>query len=152
MDDLVTWPAPLRAYLAEALGEPYAIDRLGGMSMAAVYRVRAGDTSRIVKASPSPRETQLYEHGGEQLRRAAVLLPECYWLGRLDGVSWLALEDIPTPAPQPQRDIWQPDSRMVETVARIHTLSLHLPAALEALERRRWTDERAETTLVGRVA
>jgi hypothetical protein len=42
MSHVDDWPQPVRAHLRRAYGAPVGADRLGGMSLGRVYRLRDG--------------------------------------------------------------------------------------------------------------
>ncbi|MGD9893342.1 MAG: phosphotransferase [Dehalococcoidia bacterium] len=147
MEIFDAWPAPVTDHLRDVYGVPVAVEQPGGMSGASVHRVRFAMGSVIVKASVSPRESLFYRHAGERLERGGVFAPHLLWSGDGDGLHWLVLEDIPTPAPSPPSDRWFPNPDMVAMIARLHTLALDLPAALSTYKPWDWTVEVTESAL-----
>src|SRR5688572_6312768 len=148
VDSLVdSWPEQVRAHIRQTHGEPLAIERLGGMSVAQVYRVRVDGGSVIVKSSPRPAEATFYEHVADRLRQAGVPIPALALVVHVSGTSWLIVEDIPTLLPVPPADRWQPDSRVVAVLARLHRATrgwqLDFPPAAGG----RWTDQATDAAL-----
>lgn len=147
MDDPQAWPAAVTAHLAHQCGGPVTVTRLGGMSGASVWRARFAEASAIVKAGPSRRERLFYEHTGVVLDRAGVAMPRLLWSAESDGSNWLILEDIAAPFPVPPPEQWRPDPRMVAMLARLHSLTLDLPAELITYPAWDWTEQVTEAAL-----
>lgn len=150
MDTFDAWPVPVTDHLRRAYGDPVSVERLGGMSGAAVHRLRFADGSVIVKAGSgrrNRRESLFYRYAGDPLLRAGVSLPRLLWSAELPDGSWLVLEDIPTPVPVVLHDRWQPDARMVAMLARLHALALDLPDELATYEEWDWAEEVTDAAL-----
>jgi hypothetical protein len=142
-----TWPEPVIAYLRGAHGEPSSIERLGGMSVASVHRVRFADTSVIVKSSPRPAESLFYERIAPQLREAAVPIPTQDWVGHVGGGHWLVLEDIPAPFVALPPDRWQPDPRVVAVLTRLHRTTRDIALDFPESPPHHWTDHATQAAL-----
>jgi aminoglycoside phosphotransferase (APT) family kinase protein len=140
VDHWAGWPAAITEHLRRVHGEPQAVERLGGMSVARVYRVRFDRLSLVVKTSPRPAESRFYERVADRLRAAGVPIPRLEWLAHFPDSYWLVLEDIPNPLPAPPPDHWRPDPRVVAVLVRLHrvtrTWSLDSPEA----RAHTWTD------------
>lgn len=147
LSDFPDWPPSVRDYLRAAYGEPIKLRRLGGMSLARVYRVRFPATSVIVKASPSPKETVFYERAAGPLRRAGIPTPHLEWSAHQDNSHWLILEDIPNPLPIPRRDDWRADPSLLAVLCRLHTAQFHRRLELPGLYAPMWTDAMTDAAL-----
>lgn len=121
-------------------GTPVAIERLSGMSLSSVWRVRCIESSAIVKVSPSSYEAHFYEHVAPSLRAASVPIPELELVLHEPDAHWLVIEDIPEPLPAPRPDVWQPDDRIVAILARLHMTTRAQPPNLPEPPARAWTD------------
>ncbi len=146
IDDFADWPEPVRDHLQRGYGDPVQVDRLGGMSLARVYRARFGGISLIVKASPSTKETFFYERAAGPLGQAGVPTPRLEWSAHLPGGCWLILEDIPDPLPI-RWDHYQPDLRMVAVLCRLHAATFEAPTELPDLYTPRWTNSMTRAAL-----
>lgn len=144
MEDFTIWPEPVRQHIRELYGEPTAVERLGGISLGSVYRVRFQNASVIVKANPGPREARFYATVAPALRERGVPCPALEWSGHVAGAYWMILEDVPYPLP-PER--WHADPEMLAVLGRLHTATLALPPAESDLFRPAWTDDITEAAL-----
>jgi hypothetical protein len=88
------WPGRILDEATRLCGGSPAVERLGGMSGAGVFRAR-GRRSVIVKATTSANEPLFYEAVAPRLRAAGVPIPDLFALHRLDGRTWLFIEDVP---------------------------------------------------------
>ncbi len=147
MDLLASWPEPVVAYLRRACGEAVAVERLGGMSVARVYRARFPTGSVVIKASPRPAEAHFYETIAGRLRAAAVPIPRLAWLAHLPGADWFILEDIPDPLPTPPSDHGRPDPRVVAVLARLHRTTRDWTLDFPESPARSWTADATDTAL-----
>jgi aminoglycoside phosphotransferase (APT) family kinase protein len=144
MEYFSNWPEPVRRHIRGTYGEPTAVERLGGMSLGAVYRVRFQGASAIVKATPGTREARFYATVAPALREQGVPCPALEWSEHVAGASWLILEDVPHPLP-PGR--WLADPEMLAVLSRLHTATLAHPPLESDLFRPAWTDEITEAAL-----
>jgi aminoglycoside phosphotransferase (APT) family kinase protein len=144
IDHYPTWPEPVRRHIRESYGEPTAVERLGGMSLGSVYRVRFQSASAVVKANPGPREARFYATTAPALRERGVPCPALEWSGHVAGAYWMILEDVPHPLP-PER--WLADPEMLAVLGRLHTTTLAHPPPESDLFRPAWTDEITEAAL-----
>lgn len=130
-----------------AHGTPVAVERLAGMSLSGVWRVRFALGSVIVKAGPSPFEARFYERAAPALRAAGVPIPELELAHHEPDTNWLVIEDIPEALPVAQADIWQPDPRIVAILARLHATTRAEPPDLPEPPAHAWTDEMTRAAL-----
>jgi aminoglycoside phosphotransferase (APT) family kinase protein len=147
MDDRAAWPAALTEQLHRMYGIPRSVERLGGMSVAAVYRVRFAGGSVVVKVSAARQESLFYERVAPRLRPMGIPIPALEWSAEAEGRHWLVLEDIPAPLPVAHGEAWAPDPRMVAVLARLHVQDLDVPASLFVREEWRWTDAMTDGAL-----
>ncbi len=126
-----------------AYGEPLAVERLGGMSVASVWRVRFAAASLIVKVSRRGAERSFYERIAPVLREAGVPIPLLEWSGSSEGNHWLVLEDLPAELDSPAGQAWTPDPRMMNVLARLHLATRDLALDLEP-PGIRWTESVSE--------
>jgi len=147
VNELAAWPADVTRRLADTVGEPEAVEPLGGMSGSEVYLVRGARDSVVLKVSAGPREARFYTRVAPHLRPAGIPIPDLVWYEHVADRHWLILEHIPTPLPIPHRDSWSPDPRMVAVLARLHALPIDAPPADFRREEWRWTDAMSEAAL-----
>lgn len=108
------------AYLREHHGEPTAIDRLSGMSVASVYRVHCARGSVVAKVSRRPGEAAFYREIAPRLAESGVNTPRVELVLEVLGDRWVVMEDVagrPDFAP-PER--WQPHPGVMAVLARLH--------------------------------
>lgn len=141
------WPERLQAWFTATLGVPRTTERLAGMSLNSVWRVRFDDASVIVKAGPSAHEAHFYERVASSLRLASIPIPDLYHSFHEPERHWLLIEDIPRPLPIPSPDDWQPDDRIVTILARLHAATRARPPDLPAREPHRWRPEATSSAL-----
>src|SRR5215211_2275826 len=60
VNEFAAWPADVTRRLADTVGEPEAVEPLGGMSGSEVYLVRGARDSVVLKVSAGPREARFY--------------------------------------------------------------------------------------------
>lgn len=120
-EQVVNWPDGLVRLVETVLPAPWDVERLGGMSESRVYRVRNAGASLIAKVSPSSAEHTFYSTYAPSLRDAGVGMPELLAAVEFDGFHSLLLEDLPHTLVVRRDDAWQPDRRVLETLARLHT-------------------------------
>src|SRR5215213_2453034 len=147
MSDLAMWPTEVTRRLAGAVGDPDAVEPLGGMSGFEVYRVRGTRGSVVLKVSAGPREARFYTRIAPQLRPAGIPIPDLVWYGSLADRHWLVLEDIPAPLPISHRDEWTPDPRLVSVLAKLHARPIDATPEDFRREEWRWTDVMSEAAL-----
>lgn len=111
-----TWPEAIRRFVHEACGLPAGVERLGGMSGARVFRVRAAGGSIIIKAA-APAEVRFYRAVAPVLARYGVATPALRWSTEETADHWLVLEDVPHPLP---RERWTADPEVLAMLARLH--------------------------------
>jgi hypothetical protein len=138
---------PVRDFLNQRIGRQASVERLGGMSVARVYRVRSAGRSVVVKTSPRTAEARFYERVAEPLRRAGVPAPRLEHLTWTPDGPWLVIEDIPAPFPTPSADSWQPDMRVMAVLARLHRATRAWTPDFPDAPPRAWTDQATETAL-----
>lgn len=141
------WPVAVVAHLRLRYGEPLAVERLGGMSLGRVYRVRFASRSVIVKTSPVSAEADFYRSVAGWLRAAGVPIPELELAVDLSDSHWLVLEDIPAPLSPVQQDRWWQDERMLMALARLHATTRGWTLDAPAAPVRTWTDRVTDTAL-----
>lgn len=144
MEHFSNWPEPVCRHIQATYGDPTAVERLGGMSLGAVYRVPFQDASAIVKSNPGPREARFYATVAPALRQQGVPSPALEWSEHVAGAYWMILEDVPHPLP-PER--WLADPEMLAVLGRLHTATLAHPPPEADLFRPAWTDEITEAAL-----
>lgn len=147
MNQLPPLPPALAAVFTATYGPTMSVESLSGMSPATVARVRFANASVIVKVSPSPRETLVYERLGPAMRAAGVQMPELLWSAHLPDGHWLVIEDLPHAVPIQPREAWRPDARMVALLLRLHRLDLQIPPALLTIDPPAWTDAMNDAAL-----
>jgi hypothetical protein len=147
VDHWSDWPEPVTEQLRRAHGEPLAVERLGGMSVARVYRVRFPERSAIVKTSPRPAEARFYESVAGRLRSAGVPIPRLEWVAHLADGHWLVLEDIPNPLPAPPPDRWRPGPRVVAVLVRLHRTTRQMSLDFPDARAHAWTDDATAAAL-----
>lgn len=140
-DSFERWPEEVRAHTLGAWGEPTSVERLGGWSLARVYRMRVAGTSFVVKTSPNSTESTFYERASPTLRAAGVPIPTLEWSCHLPDAHWLIIEDLPGTLPVPHRDHWQPDPRITAILARLHAATRGWTDAVPLSRWRIWSDE-----------
>lgn len=141
------WPEPVIAHLRDTHGGPVSVERLGGMSVATVYRVRFARSSVVVKTSPRPAESFFYESVAPRLREAGVPIPALECVVHLADGHWLVLEDIPGSFPVLPLDRWQPDPRVVAVLARLHRTTRDTALDFPESPARSWSDHVTEAAL-----
>lgn len=140
MPNTETWPASLLVHLRATHGEPHAIERLGGMSVARVYRADFADGTVVVKGSPRPGETLFYEHIAGKLRDAGVPIPRVEWSGHFGDEHWLVIEYLPNPVSWAPADHWRPHPEVITTLARLHRATRGWPPETHPAPIYAWTD------------
>jgi hypothetical protein len=143
------WPPALIDYLGRIHGTLSAVDALGGMSAGRVWRARfeRNAATVIVKRSLSPAEARFYEQAAGPLLRAGVPGPRLEWALHLADAHWLVLEDIPAPLPFQNSAGWQPDSRVVTILARLHAATRAAPPMLPDASPQTWTNATTDAAL-----
>lgn len=124
-----------------------AIERLSGMSLSGVWRVRFGAGSLIVKSSPSSFESRFYEGVAPALRRAGVPIPALEHVHHEPDSHWLVIEDVAEPLSPSRIADWRPDPRVVAILARLHATTRAQPPSLPGSSDRAWTDAMTEAAL-----
>lgn len=141
------WPEPVRARIRQPHGPPLAVERLGGMSVARVFRVHVDGGSLVVKSSPRPAEAAFYEQVAARLRQHGVPIPALFWSAHLDGLHWIFLEDVPSPLAVPPPDRWEPDPRVTSVLARLHQATHDWNPGLPEHAGGRWTESATAETI-----
>jgi aminoglycoside phosphotransferase (APT) family kinase protein len=141
------WPEEVRAHVLGTWGEPSGVERLGGMSLARVYRLRVAGASFVVKTSPDPTEAAFYAHMAPALRGAGVPIPTLEWSCHLPGAHWLIIEDLPGMLPPPNRETWRPDPRITTILARLHRATRGWAEPLPPSRWPVWTDDLTDAAL-----
>lgn len=106
----------------------YTLERLGGLSGWAVYRLRSGRGEAVLKTAVSPNEARLY------LRRAGVGIPLLEAYGQSEEGAWLLLEWIPERMPRAR---WLADPEVLDLLRRVH--GFRQPRDWPEAFRPRWT-------------
>lgn len=138
------WPKVVQDFLRDYCGPLVAVERLGGMSGARVYRARGRHHSAIVKENASDREASVYQRLASSLHDAGIETPHLMFAYIERGKHWLILEAIPNQLP---RDRWDADPAVLAMLSRLHALSLTLPADAPDLFVPRWTDPMTDQAL-----
>ncbi len=141
------WPEQLHETIQATIGVPVAVERLSGMSLSGVWRVRAASGSLVVKSGPSAFEATFYETVAPSLRASGIPIPDLYLSLHEPARHWLVIEDIPQPLPARPVDGWQPDQRIIEILARLHAVTRANPPDLSTAPVRGWTDEMTSSAL-----
>ena len=141
------WPEQLLSWIDATYGAVDAVERLAGMSLSGVWRVRFATTSAIVKVSPSAYEAGFYERVAPSLRAAGVTIPDLYLSLHEAERHWVVIEDIPTPLPVADPANWRPDERVVAILARLHATTRAQPPRLPATAPHRWLPESTTAAL-----
>lgn len=132
------WPADLTLSVQRSWGARWAVEALGGLSGARVWRLDAGPWSGVVKQCGAS-EAAFYERLAPTLRAAGINVPELWWSGQDSTGHWLLIEYIPA---APMRSTWLANPDWMRTLARLHRLpvrtldrlpGLYRPPALEQL-------------------
>ncbi|OAI41848.1 hypothetical protein AYO38_12015 [bacterium SCGC AG-212-C10] len=120
--DVLALPATVTARIEAEHGAISALERLGGMSVARVYRVGLSEGGAIVvKGSARTAETQFYDCIAPALRTAGLPLPLVYWTAHAEGEHWFAMEMLGETQPLGTADDqWEPDPRIVRSLALLH--------------------------------
>lgn len=139
------WPDRLQMQIATALGPTVSVERLSGMSLSGVWRVRGTNASLIVKTGPSPTEARFYEDVAPSLRAEGIPIPALELALAGPDANWLVIEDIPDPLPVSPGD-WQPDTRIVTILARLHATTRASPPKILPSQRQSWTDAMTQAT------
>ncbi|MEX1104464.1 MAG: hypothetical protein WED87_09450, partial [Dehalococcoidia bacterium] len=121
--DTDQWPAELLRYLRGTHGELVGVDRLGGWSVAEVWRARFSDGAVVVKATASAVEPAFYRRVAPELRAAGVPIPEIELDLVEGGRNWLVIENLPTPFVSPPLTTWAPDREITAALARLHAVT-----------------------------
>lgn len=135
-----SWPPALLAHLHAAHGEFLTVERLGGMSVARVYRADFTHGSVVVKGSPRPGETLFYEGIAARLREAGVPIPAIEWSGHANGEHWLVMEYLPEPVLWAPAEAWRPLPAVITTLARLHHATRGWPVDAHPAPAHAWTD------------
>lgn len=122
------WPAGLLAFVRGAYGGLRAVEPLGGLSGARVWRLDAERQSAVVKQC-GPQEAGFYRSAAPALRAAAIGVPELWWSGRDGAGDWLLIEHLPA---APPRAAWLANPAWMAALARLHRLPARLFAELPA--------------------
>jgi Ser/Thr protein kinase RdoA (MazF antagonist) len=146
-DSFEQWPEEVRAHVRATWGEPSGVERLGGWSLARVYRLRVGGTSFVVKTSPNLTESAFYERAAPMLREAGVPIPTLEWSCHLPDAPWLIIEDLPGMLPAPNSESWQPDPRITTILARLHRATRGWTDTLPPSRWPAWTDDVTDPAL-----
>lgn len=141
MELFAGWPEVVVEHIRRAYGQPVSVQRLGGMSLARVYRATFTDRSLIVKASPREMESLFYERVAAQLRGAGIGIPHAEWVGHLPEGHWLILEDIPESLPVASAGEWHSDGRVLDVLARLHTTTRRSSFNLPESPARGWSEQ-----------
>ena len=116
----VDWPGAVVAHLQDTHGSPTAVERLGGMSVASVWRAQFVAGSAVVKSSPRPAESRFYRTIAPGLRDAGVPVVRVECLAGFARRYWIIMEDVPGALPVPSADQWRPDPRVVSSLVTLH--------------------------------
>lgn len=122
------WPAGLLAFVRGAWGELRAVEPLGGLSGARVWRLDAERQSAVLKQCGA-QEASFYQRAAPALRAAAIGVPELWWSGRDGAGDWLLIEHLPA---APPRAAWLANPAWMAALARLHRLPPGLFAELPA--------------------
>ncbi len=134
-------PKGLLDFLSVERGGVVALEDLGGMSGARVWRVECGSGPLVAKVSRREAESRFYEGVAPALGAAGVPIPEVYASGHDGGEHWLALEWLPGRFVAPERDVWEPDPGVVAVLARLHRFTRETAIAFEFASEGEWRYE-----------
>lgn len=138
------FPEPVATYLEATYGPTQAIEALGGLSGANVWRVRWTDHSLIVKMTTSRNEPAFYQAVAPRLRGCGVAIPDLDWSAAVAGMSWLILEDIPLPFPRERR---LADREQIAMLRCLHQCALTAWPDLPDQYRPQWTNTMTDAAL-----
>ena len=108
------------AFVRERHGEPVSVDRLSGMSVASVYRVRFAGGSLVAKVSRRPGEAAFYGTIAPRLAEGGVNTPTVEWQAELLGDHWIVMEDVSGRPAFASAEAWQPHPGVMAMLARLH--------------------------------
>jgi hypothetical protein len=137
-------PDVIARRVLDTYGPPVAVERLGGMSLARVFRLHVQGGSVIVKTSPKPAESLFYERVAGRLRDDGVPIPRLEWSTHLPDSHWIAIEDLPLPLAVPPPERWRPDPRVLSVLARLHRATRDWGADVHPSPTVTWTDTATE--------
>lgn len=112
------WPADLTLFVQQSWGAVHAVEALGGLSGARVWRLDAARQSGVVKQCGEA-EAAFYERLAPLIRAAAIGVPELWWSGKSSAGRWLLIEYLPA---VPLRSTWLGNPAWMLTLARLHQL------------------------------
>lgn len=141
------WPAALLKLVDDWMRAPWTAERLGGMSVSRVHRIRGGGTSAILKISPSAAEHRFYRSVAPELRRAGVGIPQLFDAAHMGGCYCLLLEDIPNPLPVKRGTDWRPDEQVIAMLARLHHTTHSRPVPAGVVSTWSWNEGMTHATL-----
>lgn len=125
------WPASLLLFVQRTGGAVRAVEALGGLSGARVWRLDADRWSGVVKQC-GVSEAAFYERLAPTLRAAGIGVPELWWSGEDSAGSWLLIEYLPA---APPRATWAGNPAWMRTLAHLHRLPARALDPLPALYR-----------------
>ncbi len=91
----------------------FTLERLGGLSGRAVYRMQLQSGVRLLKTDPHQNEVWFYKLRAPELRMAGIGIPKL----EASGDGWLLLEWLPAPLPETR---WLADPEVLRLLARLH--------------------------------
>ncbi|MGH2608467.1 MAG: phosphotransferase family protein [Tepidiformaceae bacterium] len=141
------WPEQLLEHLRVRHGELAGIERLGGWSVAEVWRVRFEGSSVVVKATRSAVEPAFYDRVAPELRAARVPIPEVELNLEAEGRHWLVLEHLPEPFVPPLAERWAPDPAVVAALASLHSATRRRTFDLPETAAGTWTPAMTSSAL-----
>lgn len=134
---MTAWPDAIELWLARELGEPFDVDRLGGLSGAAVWRAR-GPFGAVVVKRAGEREAGFYRRVAPWLRDAGVSVVACRWLLDDPPHRWLVLEAVPVALPEER---WLADPEVIGALRRLHAMTWNRPPDLPGQYVPAWSSE-----------
>jgi aminoglycoside phosphotransferase (APT) family kinase protein len=112
------WPSDLILFLQRTWGAVRAVEALGGLSGARVWRLDDGPRFGVVKQCRVS-EAAFYERLAPTLRAAGIGVPELWWSGQDSAGHWLLMEYLPAVA---LRSSWLANPAWMRALARLHCL------------------------------
>jgi aminoglycoside phosphotransferase (APT) family kinase protein len=123
VDQAVTeeWPEAVERWFADELGGVEKTEPLGGMSGAAVWRIRGPRGDAVVKRSGTAFEGEFFKQMAAELRQRGVPVVRDFATVPDGQATWLILEWVPEPLP---RNRFLADPELLGALRRLHEISM----------------------------
>ncbi len=99
----------------------FTLERLGGLSGRATYKVASQAGAALLKTNACENEVWFYQHRAPSLRGAGIGIPNLEMWGESDGQRWLLLEWIPAALPEER---WLADREVLKLLGRLHQFQM----------------------------